>query len=60
MDISILINWRSLFPILAFLGGILSILFQYFMNIQGKQTEDPDHKPHDVASDLGLQCLPVP
>ena len=22
-------------------------------------TVDPDQTPHDVASDLGLQCLPV-
>ena len=31
----------------------------FFMEILLANTVDPDQMPHHMASDLGLQCLPV-
>ena len=41
--------------------SIWSLLFYFFFDkkIQLTNNVDPDQKPHYVASDLGLLCLPV-
>ena len=38
--------------------GILSFFYSNFDEKLGN-TVDPDQTPHDVASDLGLHCLPI-
>ena len=52
------ICWTNPFVVLA-----ASVLFCHFYSIfDGKipltNTVDPDQMPHDVASDMGLHCLP--
>ena len=39
--------------------SILWLLFFFDGKILLAHTEDPDQMPHDVASDLGLHCLPM-
>ena len=39
--------------------SILSLLFFFFDEKSLTNTVDPDQTPHDVASDLGLHCLPI-
>ena len=41
------------------LGSILSLLFYLQWKIPLANTVDTDQTPHQVASDLGLHCLPV-
>ena len=43
-------------------GSVLSLLFYFCWKIllaNNKDNVDPDQTPHDVASDLGLHCLPM-
>ena len=40
-------------------GSILSLLFQFLQKVPLANTVDPDQTPHNVASDLGLHCLPM-
>ena len=40
-------------------GSILLILFYFGWKSLLADTVDPDQMPHDVASDLVLQCLPM-
>ena len=37
----------------------VSDLFRHFYSIFDGNSVDPDQMPHDVASDLGLHCLPI-
>ena len=37
----------------------LSLFFNFYWKILFANNLDPDQMPHDVASDLGLHCLPV-
>ena len=39
--------------------SILSLLFFFAGKIRLANNEDPDQMPHYVASDQGLQCLPM-
>ena len=39
--------------------SILSLKFYFRWEILLANNVDPDQTPHDVASDLGLQCLPM-
>ena len=43
--------------------GVSGIFCLFYSIFDGKilleNTLDPDQMPHDVASDLGLHCLPV-
>ena len=58
IDFSISINLTSSFPILGLLGGI----FHFHSNLKrtfGANSGDPDQRPHYLASDLGLRCLPM-
>ena len=38
---------------------ILSLLFYFRWKILIANNVDPDQMKHDVASDLGLHCLPI-
>ena len=40
---------------------ILGLFCRFYSNFDGKSanTVDPDQTPHNVASDLGLHCLPI-
>ena len=40
-------------------GSILSVLFYFRWKILLANDVYPDQMPHHVASDLGLQCLPM-
>ena len=42
-------------------GSILLLLFYFCRKIllHVANSIDPDQMPHDVASDLGLQCFPM-
>ena len=40
-------------------GSILLLLFNFWRKILLVNNVDPDQMPHDVASDLGLHCLPM-
>ena len=39
-------------------GYILALSF-YYRKVLSANTVDPDQTPHNMASDLGLHCLPV-
>ena len=39
--------------------SILLLLFYFSWKMLLANTVDPDQMPHDVASDLGLHCLPM-
>ena len=39
--------------------SILSLLFYFRSKIMSANSVDPDQMPHYLASDLGLQCLPM-
>ena len=42
------------------IGSILSLLFYFlYRKILSANNVVPDQMPHDVTSDLGLQCLPM-
>ena len=64
MDCSIVICWTSPFVILG-LFGLFFFFFFFFafilflMENPLTNNEDPDQKPHDIASDLGLHFLPM-
>ena len=40
-------------------GSILSLLFFFLWKILLAKKVDSDQTPHNVASDLGLHCLPM-
>ena len=40
-------------------GSTLSLLFYFLGKILLANSEDPDQSPQNVASDLGLHCLPM-
>ena len=40
-------------------GFILSLLVYFWWKFLLANTVDPDQTPHNVASDLGLHCLPM-
>ena len=40
-------------------GSILSLLFYFLWKVLLENSVDPERMPHDVASDLGLHCLPI-
>ena len=54
-DSSSVICWTSPFVILGVCG-----LFSISWKIMLGNTVDPDQMPHYMASDQGLQCLPMP
>ena len=57
MDLSILINWTSPFPI----SGVSGVPFQFYFEqiFLSANSEDPDQTPRSAASNLGLHCLPM-
>ena len=61
VDSSADICWRSPFVI----SGVPGLFCRFYSNVDGNtvdpdaNTVDPDQTPHDVASDLGLHCLPI-
>ena len=40
-------------------GSILSLLFYFRWKILFANNVDPDQTPHDVASNLGVHCVPM-
>ena len=54
VDSSTVICWTSPYVILGLAG-----LFWDFYSIFEANSVDPDQRPHYVASDLGLHCLPM-
>ena len=56
VELSILINWTSQFPVLRVSG----VLFHFYYISKLANSEDPDRTPRSAASDLGLHCcLPM-
>ena len=41
------------------IGSIMSLLFYFCGKMTLANNIDPDQTPHNVASDLGLRCLPL-
>ena len=58
VDSSTATCWTSLFVILG-VSGLFVALFYLWWKILFANTVDPDQSPHDVASNLGLHCLPM-
>ena len=54
VDSSTVICWTISFVILG-----MWVLFCSFYSFFEANSEDPDQMPHNVASDLGLHCLPM-
>ena len=58
VDMSILINWTSPFPILE-LSGVLFHFYSILKLFLLANSEDPDQTPRSAAADPGLHCLPM-
>ena len=59
VDSSIAICWTSSFVILGMSGLFCHFYSIFLWLILLANPVDPDQMPHYVASDLGLQCLPM-
>ena len=59
VDPSSVICWTSLFVILGVLGLSCCFYSIFLWKILLANNVDPDQMPHNVASDLGLYCLPM-
>ena len=57
VDFSTVVCWTSPFVILG-VSGLFSTSLFLMENTLGNNV-DPGQTPHDVASDLGLHCLPM-
>ena len=59
VDYSTIVCWTSPFVILGVLGLFCHFYTIFYGKILLANNVDPDQKPHNVASDLGLHCLPM-
>ena len=59
MDASTITLWTGPFPIEGVFDSVLLLAYFIEIHVLKSNTVDPDQTLRFVASDLGLQCLPM-